>query len=126
MPADLIRLVRHGSVTTFAGSGDRGFSDGEATAARFDAPVALVMGREGALVVADLGNHRVRVVDRGAVRTLAGSGIDGYADGPAAEARFARPSGVEVGPDGAVYVTDSGNHLVRVIRGGRVETIAGR
>ncbi len=123
---DRIRLVRHGSVTTFAGSGDRGFSDGEATAARFDAPVALVMGREGALVVADLGNHRVRVVDRGAVRTLAGSGIDGYADGPAAEARFARPSGVEVGPDGAVYVTDSGNHLVRVIRGGRVETIAGR
>ncbi len=123
---DRIRLVRHGRVTTLAGSGERGFSDGEASLARFDSPVALALGEKGVLLVADLGNHRIRTVVDGKVGTLAGTGIDGYADGPVAEARFARPSGVATGPDGVVYVTDSGNHLVRRIVGGRVETIVGR
>jgi hypothetical protein len=60
------------------------------------------------------------------VSTLAGAGVNGYADGAAAEAWFARPTDAAPGPDGAVYVADPGNHLIRVVIAGRVSTFAGR
>jgi hypothetical protein len=62
----------------------------------------------------------------GDVSTLAGSGRLGTNDGAALTAGFVMPAGVAVGPDGAVYVADAGAQTIRRIRGGRVETIAGR
>ncbi|MEI9953104.1 MAG: N,N-dimethylformamidase beta subunit family domain-containing protein [Pseudomonadota bacterium] len=60
-------------------------------------------------------------------RIFAGSGEPGYADGPAATARFNSPSGVAVGPAGELYVCDSGNHLLRKISSdGRVSTVLGK
>ena len=121
-----IRLVRHGRVSTFAGSGQRGFADGQQDGAHFNAPTSVALGPRGELYIADYGNHRIRVIENGRVSTLAGTGVDGYADGPATEARFARPMNAEPGPGGAVYVSDSGNHLIRVIQGGKVSTVAGQ
>jgi DNA-binding beta-propeller fold protein YncE len=77
--------------------------------------------------VADTENHCVRKIDAGgAVTTIGGSGAEaGYRDGPAAGARFRRPSGVAVDGHGNVYVADTENHCVRKIdAGGAVTTIA--
>ena len=60
------------------------------------------------------------------VTLLAGAGVAGYLDGPVATARFSAPAGVAARQDGTVYVTDSRNHRVRVIRpAGSVATLAG-
>ena len=53
-------------------------------------------------------------------------GQPGSNDGAALAARFREPRGVAAGPDGSVYVADSGNHTIRKIaRNGTVTTVAG-
>jgi sugar lactone lactonase YvrE len=60
------------------------------------------------------------------VSTIAGSGTAGFADGPAASARFARPTSVAVDAAGVVYVADMDNHRIRRIAvDGSVTTLAG-
>jgi hypothetical protein len=85
-------------------------------------------GRSGDVVLADTGNHRIRVLGDG-VATLAGGGTGiadgGFADGPAATARFDQPAAAEALRDGSVVVADAGNGRVRRIAGGMVTTIAG-
>ena len=51
----------------------------------------------------------------------------GAIDGPAAEARFSSPTSIALAPDGRLFVTDSGNNLIRVISadGATVSTYAG-
>ncbi len=51
------------------------------------------------------------------VQTIAGTaGVQGFADGPAAQARFRKLMGVAVGADDTIYVADSGNQRIRVVR----------
>lgn len=121
-------------VETLAGAPDPGDADGPGRDARFDAPVGIAVdtrydatarGSRTAIYVADSRNHRIRVVsEAGDVTTLAGS-VEGYADGPTGEAAFRYPCGVAVAPDGSLYVADTGNHRIRVVRNGRVATLAG-
>ena len=59
------------------------------------------------------------------VCTLAGDGVAGMVDGPAAHARFNRPLDVAVDAAGKVYVADTHNHRIRVISAGQVSTLAG-
>ncbi len=55
---------------------------------------------------------------QGRTDTLAGTpGQYGYVDGPGATAQFKEPSGVAVAKDRTVYVTDTGNHVIRAVRG---------
>lgn len=60
-----------GEVTTFVGSGGRGWADGEADEALFDEPSGIDL-TAGTLYVADTNNHLIRRVDRhsGEVSTL--------------------------------------------------------
>ena len=53
----------------------------------------------------------------GTLHHVGGDGKAGFAvaDGPVKEARFNGPKGIAVGPDGMVYVVDSGNHVLRKI-----------
>ena len=113
-------------VSTLAGSGERGFVDGARAAAQFNEPCALAPLPDGSVVVAV--NHCIRLIAAGggAVSTLAGTGGEkGFADGPAAAARFYQPSGVVVGADGAIFVADRLNNRVRRIKDGAVTTFAG-
>ena len=88
---------------------------------------------DGALYVAETGRSRILRIREGSTEVLAGTSdaaeeageyYGGYADGPAATARFDHPQGVAVGEDGTVYVADTLNHALRMIRSGRVYTLA--
>ena len=60
-----------------------------------------------------------------AVRTLAGAaGQPGFADGPAAQARFNRPSALAADAAGDLYIADTGNNAVRKLGNGAVSTLA--
>lgn len=80
-------------------------------------PHDVAIAADGAVYVADTGNHCVRAVDAdGAVRVVAGAcGAAGpaEADVAAEDARFSSPVGVAVGPDGALWIADRSNHVVR-------------
>jgi hypothetical protein len=60
-------------------------------------------------------------------RTLAGyPGLAGFRDGPGISAQFSNPSAIAVGSDGAVYIADTENHVIRKISTlGIVSTVAG-
>lgn len=119
------RIGIHGGVTTVAGSGRAGFSDGAASSARFASPEGIAVRADGALVIADAGNHAIRLIVAGGVTTIAGTGNAGSADGPALSATFREPRGLALGDDGSVFITDAGNGLIRALRDGAVSTIAG-
>ncbi len=59
---------------------------------------------------------------------LAGDGVGGLQEGAGAQARFADPYGLVVGPQGVVYVADAGdnNRIRRIHPDGRVDTLAGQ
>ena len=120
-----IRRIAKGSVTTIAGDGTAGFADGPALKAQFKSPASLVVDGSGSVYISDLGNHRIRRLAGGKVSTFAGSGTAGLADGPSTQAQFNQPVGIAIGPDGALYVADMGNHAIRRIADGRVTTVAG-
>ncbi len=113
-------------VTTFAGSGSSGSTDGAATSARFSNPWGITTDGTN-LYVADYSNHRIRkiVISTGVVSTLAGSS-SGFADGTGTSAKFNSPFGITT--DGTnLYVVDRSNHKIRkiVISSGAVTTLAG-
>ncbi|HEX5097818.1 MAG TPA: gluconolaconase, partial [Acidimicrobiia bacterium] len=114
-------------VEVLAGDGHLGSDDGPATRARFSDLFGVAVAPDGTVFIADAGaSQRIRrVTIAGEVSTVAGS-VAGYADGTGESARFDTPSGIALGPDGAIYVADTGNNAIRrVTAAGAVSTIAG-
>ena len=111
------RIYRYAAANTtlFAGADTRGYLDGRVAAARFNAPRGIYVFDSGEVLVADTNNHRIRRIVGDQVSTIAGEG-PGYADGPLADVRFNGPSDVIVGPNGDIYVADTNNHRIRVVR----------
>lgn len=112
-------------VGVFAGRGVHGLVDGPAREALFTSPGGLALAADGSVIVADTDNHAIRRISpSGLVSTLAGGNEPGLRDGPAGEAQFSYPNDVAVGGDGTIYVTDTGNGLIRRLApDGAVETI---
>ena len=82
-----IRVIRDKIITTFAGSGQAGFSgDGKpAIAAELNTPQKIAIGKDGSIYIADRANHRVRKIDaKGVITTVAGEG---------------KPGGMNIDPD---------------------------
>lgn len=79
---------------------------------------------DGALYVAETGNNRIIKITDGQVTVAAGSGNGGYLDGEAAWAEFSSPQRIVAADDGSVYVSDTGNGLVRKLSGGVVTTLS--
>src|SRR5215470_9663195 len=128
-----VRRIAAGTdrLTTPAGVGVRGlFGDrGPATVAELAGECGMAVDHAGNLLLADAGNNRVRVVaastgafygqqmTAGAIYTVAGDGIGGFAGdgGPAAEAALNGPHGIAVDHAGNLVVTDTFNQRVRVV-----------
>jgi sugar lactone lactonase YvrE len=73
----VLRIAPDGRVRTYAGDGTIGFAGdgGPATDARLTSPVAVAVGPDDALYIADAGNERVRrVAPNGTISTFAGNG----------------------------------------------------
>jgi sugar lactone lactonase YvrE len=119
-----------GKITTLCGR-EKGYSGdgGPAKSAQLNGPSALCFGAGGSLYVCDFGNHAVRkIVPDGTISTVAGTGKPGFArdGGPAIEAQLFQPCGVAVDNEGRVYIADSANNRIRVVRtDGTIATVAG-
>ena len=119
-----IRMIKSEKVTTYAGSGKKGYADGTTVAAKFEDPYDLQMVA-GTLYVADKGNHCIRMIKNGTVDTFAGMcGTPGYLDGPAKSAKFKSPYSLNM-VSGVMYVADTSNHCIRTISNGKVGTLTG-
>lgn len=122
------KITANGVVSIFAGSGDIGFSDGQANKASFNIPAGLAIDARGNLYVADLSNHAIRkITAAGVVSTVAGLGQAGFVDGDAQQqAQFNLPIDVAVDGD-LLFISDFGNHAIRQLdlKLGFVTTIAG-
>lgn len=122
------KITTTGVVTTLAGTvGSFGSVDGTGTSASFYTPMGLAVDAAGNIYVADEGNNKIRkITSAGVVTTLAGSGSLGSADGTGTGASFRHPNGVAVDASSNIYVSDTGNHLIRKITSaGVVTTLAG-
>ncbi len=192
MKNHVVRRVDHATctITTLAGTGKPGFAGdgGPATKAQLNVPHSITLDAEGRVYIADIGNHRLRVVEPGSgqIRTLsgtgkkeptpdgvpfantplngprtldfdgrqtlylalregnsvfkmdlkeqlihhlAGTGKSGYSGdgGPAKQALLAGPKGIALGPNGDIHLADTESHTIRVIRAatGVIETLVG-
>lgn len=122
------KIGTNGQVTTLAGTaGSSGAHDDVGTAASFNSPNGIAVGRDGTVYVADTNNHVIRAISAaGVVTTMAGSGVAGADDALGTAASFRSPSAVVVDADGNLYVADTGNGLIRQISPtGQVATVAG-
>jgi hypothetical protein len=124
---DIRKITPAGLVTTFAGNIAGGSLNGIGTAASFSSLQGIATDADGNVYVADSGNQLIRkITPAGVVSTLAGSGVAGADNGPAASASFHSPIGVAVDAAGNVYVADVFNNMIRKITpNGIVSTLAG-
>ena len=113
------------TVSTLAGNGKKGYTNGAAKGAQFNFPTGVAVDKNGSVYVADQNNNRIRVVFNGKVDLVAGNGPKGHKDGAAAGALFQDPMDVAVDSAGRVYVADELNHRIRAIYKGQVSTLAG-
>lgn len=120
----VIRRINHdGIITTYAGNGIYGFNgDGHSTKdTSFNEIYSINIDPAGEnIYIADYLNHRIRKINiaTNVVTTEAGIGISGYEGdgGPPEKARLNRPVGVCVDNKGNLYIAESGNQCIRVIK----------
>lgn len=108
------------SITTIAGTGSSGSSNGTGTAASFNGPRGIVIDSSDTnLYIVDTDNHGIRkmVVSSTVVTTLAGNlGTSGSSDGTGTSATFSSPRYCTIdSTDTYLYCGDSGNDLIRRI-----------
>ena len=107
-----LRIVRpDGRIFTLAGTGKKGTQDGPAKKATFSGPKHLCIDGQGKVIIADDNNHLIRLYDP---KTKTVSTILGGDAEP--KAKLNRPHGVTIAPDGSLWVSDSWNNRVVILR----------
>jgi sugar lactone lactonase YvrE len=129
------RLDRDGMLTVVAGSVAGLSGDGDpAIKAQLNLPMAVTVGPDDTVYLSDAANSRIRrITADGKIQTVTGfgggEGIGGAGfvgdGGPAEKAKLFSPADVKFDTAGNLYISDSGNNRIRVIRGGVITTIAG-
>ena len=112
-----------GGIRTVAGTGIKGLSGdaGPALQATMSGPKYTTLDRDGTVLICDAENHVIRRYDpnTGLVTRVAGTGKAGDAGvgGDPLQCELRRPHGVTVGPDNALYITDSyNNRILKIVR----------
>ncbi|MEO5926738.1 MAG: hypothetical protein ABIR70_23190 [Bryobacteraceae bacterium] len=134
-PNDTLSRIRKATgpgfaITDFAGTSSGFLGDnGPALSARLSSPVGVALDASGNLYVADLGNNRIRKIDRnGVITTVAGTGNAGFSGdgGQATSAQLNAPHGISIDAAGNLYIADTNNNRVRkVTPAGIISTVAG-
>lgn len=129
------RMDRSGIITTIAGTVPGfGGDGGLATKAQINLTMAVATGSDGSIFISDAANSRIRrVTTDGKIQTIAGFGPaqdtygGGFAGdgGPAAKAKLFSATDLKFDAAGNLFISDSGNHRIRVIRNGIISTIVG-
>ncbi|MDA1370758.1 MAG: twin-arginine translocation signal domain-containing protein [Proteobacteria bacterium] len=122
-----------GLVTTLAGNGEPGFSGdgGIAVLSQLRQPHSIAFDSRGNLLICDIGNQRLRSVNRdsGFIDTLSGTGerVATPDSGPLNGTPLLGPRSVDCDPDGNAYlVLREGNAVFQLdIEGNRLQRIAG-
>jgi sugar lactone lactonase YvrE len=116
-------VISSALVYTVAGSGpfSGGTLDGPTTAATLSFPANVAVDASNNIYVADNQGMLIRKIVgsysggaySGTVTKLAGASVNGFGDGPALASAFYGLAGVAVDSSNNVFVTDSGNNLIR-------------
>ncbi|MGF7074118.1 gliding motility-associated C-terminal domain-containing protein [Mucilaginibacter sp. R-33] len=107
------KITPTGEVSTYAGSGTRGFQNGQAGSASFNTPTAVALDNAGNLYVSDSGNSAIRKITPAGV-------VSTFATG------FNFPRELRVDGTGNIYINEhNGNTVKRISSNGAVTIIAG-
>jgi trimeric autotransporter adhesin len=125
------RVSPDGTITTIAGGGQLppgGAHEGSPAAMMaLSAPRNLAFDTSGNLYISDFGGQRVyQMAVDGSLTTVAGTGVAGASgdNGAAALAQLNAPAGLAFDSQGALYIADSGNHLIRKVAHGLISSFA--
>ncbi|MEB3187898.1 MAG: IPT/TIG domain-containing protein [bacterium] len=120
-------LFVKGTVATFSGDGTAETIDGPRGRGKPGCLVGAAVDPSGYFVIATYLDGYIRTMDRfGYLKTLAGNGTQGFAEGSGSQVAFSRPYGVLPMPDGSILVADYGNHRIRRLqRDGSVTSFVG-
>ena len=113
--------MKTGAISTVAGTGTAGFSGdgGPATSAQLRQPHSIVFDRSGALLICDIGNHRIRRLNltNGQIDTYAGTDATTVTPegAPVRGTPLNGPRTMAVAPNGDIYLAlREGNAIYRV------------
>ena len=110
-----------GVIQHAAGTGQKGFTGngGPAKEATLNGPKGIAVAPNGNVYVADTENHAIRMIDvkKGTIELIAGTGqrVNGTESDPL-KCQLARPHGIFVDNDSAIFIGDTENYRVRMIR----------
>jgi streptogramin lyase len=113
--------LEQGTIHHVGGNSKAGFADGGPSESQVNSPKGIDLGPDGKIYLVDSSNHCIRRIDpkTNVMETVAGkggtSGFSGDGGIPKA-ALLSNPHGVGFGSAGEIYLGDSDNHRVRVIR----------
>jgi hypothetical protein len=123
------KLTAGGTVSTFAGTGSFGYTNGNTTTAKFGDPYDMAFDHAGNMFVTDIGLNNIRkIAPDGTVSNFVGDiyGNSGTVDGTGSAARFNVPMGIVIDDNDNLYVVDGANNKIRKITpAGVVTTFAG-
>jgi flagellar basal body rod protein FlgG len=109
-------IAEEGRVVTLVGTGLFDFGDRDAVGkeALLQHPQGLAV-HDDTIYIADSYNNKIKSIAIGSlqVRTVAGSGKQGDADGHSSVAQFSEPAGLLVVGD-RMFIADTNNHKIRV------------
>ncbi|MBL8870343.1 MAG: hypothetical protein JNK90_11150, partial [Planctomycetaceae bacterium] len=110
------KLIYH-----IAGTGASGFTGngGQAILATLKGPKGIALDKEGNVFLADTESHTVRKINgtTGVIDVVVGDGTKGDGpDGKPLMCRLNRLHGIFIDEDGALWIGDSENHRIRVLK----------
>ncbi|MBU1167746.1 hypothetical protein KKC60_05070 [Patescibacteria group bacterium] len=105
------RIDTGGTISTFAGTGSYGDTDGGSGGAEFALPQGVTSSSDGTVYVADTFNHKIKKISGGSVSTLVSDGLS-------------YPSAVTL-IGGTLFISDTGNSAIKKVStsGGNVSTV---
>ncbi len=118
--------IKEQKVFTVAGDVESGYKDGSNDVAMFNNPIGLAKDSKGNIYVADTLNNVIRKIDKDYNVTLYAGTPESYGNvvGDLSAAMFNEPTDLFI-VDDVLYISDSGNNMIKKIENNQVSIVAG-